>query len=430
MAIQRLSESTKQFVYLERQITPREELAINALGIPGIDFQPSRGAPLPDGPPRRAGARRRRRGRARRRRRGEVLRPAPAATIPRRCACRSTCASQAVVRDELSKAMDEFQAIGACGIVMDVNTGEVLAMVSLPDYDANDFRHSAGGRPVQPRGHRHVRAGQHVQAADRLDGAGRRRRPHLGRVRRRPARSISAASPSPISRASTAGSICRRCWPTRPTSGAAHIAVDVGRRAPARLAEDDGHVRRGVPIQLPEAGLPISPVRRRTGRRSPTMTVGFGHGIAVSPLHVVRGTAAVANGGILVRPTILRRCEPARTRREGVRVMQPSTVGHHAQADAPGGDRRLRQERRGGRLLSSAARPARRRRSASTATSADARRLQRLGLHQRVPDERAALRGLHDAGRAARQQEHLRLLHRRLGGRAGGRAGDRAHRRR
>ena len=35
--------------------------------------------------------------------------------------------------------MDEFQAIGGCGIVMDVHTGEVLAMVSLPDYDANDF---------------------------------------------------------------------------------------------------------------------------------------------------------------------------------------------------------------------------------------------------------------------------------------------------
>ena len=52
---------------------------------------------------------------------------------------------QAVVRDELSKAMDEFQAIGACGIVMDVNTGEVLAMVSLPDYDANDFRNDARG---------------------------------------------------------------------------------------------------------------------------------------------------------------------------------------------------------------------------------------------------------------------------------------------
>ena len=37
------------------------------------------------------------------------------------------------------------------------------------------------------------------------------------------------------------------------------------------------------------------------------MTVGFGHGIAVSPLHVVRGTAAIANGGILLQPTILAR---------------------------------------------------------------------------------------------------------------------------
>src|ERR1700722_2159035 len=50
---------------------------------------------------------------------------------------------EGVVRDELLKAMDEFEAIGACGIVMDVNTGEVLAMVSLPDYDANSFGSAA-----------------------------------------------------------------------------------------------------------------------------------------------------------------------------------------------------------------------------------------------------------------------------------------------
>ena len=37
------------------------------------------------------------------------------------------------------------------------------------------------------------------------------------------------------------------------------------------------------------------------------MTIGFGHGIAVSPLHVVRGTAALANGGIVLNPTILAR---------------------------------------------------------------------------------------------------------------------------
>ncbi len=48
------------------------------------------------------------------------------------------CGCKQVVRDELVKAMADFNAIGACGIVMDVRTGEVLAMVSLPDYDAND----------------------------------------------------------------------------------------------------------------------------------------------------------------------------------------------------------------------------------------------------------------------------------------------------
>ena len=49
------------------------------------------------------------------------------------------CSVQAVVRDELSTAMENSSAIGGCGIVMDVHTGEVLAMVSLPDYDANHF---------------------------------------------------------------------------------------------------------------------------------------------------------------------------------------------------------------------------------------------------------------------------------------------------
>jgi cell division protein FtsI (penicillin-binding protein 3) len=53
------------------------------------------------------------------------------------------------------------------------------------------------------------------------------------------------------------------------------------------------------------------------------MTIGFGHGIAVSPLHVVRGTAAIANGGLLVRPTIVA-LEPG-AQPETVRVMQQST---------------------------------------------------------------------------------------------------------
>ena len=60
-------------------------------------------------------------------------------TAANRCALSIDVRVQAVMRDELEKSKEEFQAIGACGIVMDVNTGEVIAMVSLPDYDANQF---------------------------------------------------------------------------------------------------------------------------------------------------------------------------------------------------------------------------------------------------------------------------------------------------
>ena len=78
-----------------------------------------------------------------------------------------------------------------------------------------------------------------------------------------------------------------------------------------------------VGIELPEAGVPIIPAAANW-KEVVTLTVGFGHGIAVSPLHVVRGTAAIANGGILLKPTILAMPLGAPPP-EGVRVMQQGT---------------------------------------------------------------------------------------------------------
>ncbi len=102
--------------------------------------------------------------------------------------------------------------------------------------------------------------------------------------------------------------------------GAAHMAQAVGpERQRAWLATMGMFDRIGV--ELPEAGLPIVP-SVANWKEAVTLTVGFGHGIAVSPLHVVRGTAALANGGIVLRPTILAP-SPAIAPREGIRVMQP-----------------------------------------------------------------------------------------------------------
>jgi cell division protein FtsI (penicillin-binding protein 3) len=75
-------------------------------------------------------------------------------------------------------------------------------------------------------------------------------------------------------------------------------------------------------IELPESVRPlIQPAS--AWKEVVTMTVAFGHGISVTPLHVVRGTAAIANGGLLVRPTIL--ALEAGEQPDAVRVMQQPT---------------------------------------------------------------------------------------------------------
>ena len=103
--------------------------------------------------------------------------------------------------------------------------------------------------------------------------------------------------------------------------GAAHIAQLVGAERQRAWLKNMGMFGR-TGVELPEAGLPIVQPAA-SWKEIATMTVGFGHGISVTPLHVVRGTAAIANGGVLVRPTIV--AVPAGEKPEGERVMQQST---------------------------------------------------------------------------------------------------------
>jgi cell division protein FtsI (penicillin-binding protein 3) len=77
-----------------------------------------------------------------------------------------------------------------------------------------------------------------------------------------------------------------------------------------------------VPIELSEAASPQVHSEGAWGEVV-TMTVGFGHGISETPLNIVAGTAAIANGGVYMKPTILA-VDPNKPP-EGRRVMQKST---------------------------------------------------------------------------------------------------------
>ncbi|MBV9736459.1 MAG: penicillin-binding protein 2 [Acidisphaera sp.] len=328
LAVPRLDEaqmrerlaSSRQFVYLARRLTPQEELTINALGIPGVSFQPSAERHYPLG---RVAA--------------HVLGGADVdghgvagverffderlrdQAAPLRLSL--DVRVQAVVRDELATVMDEFHAIGACGIVMDVRTGEVLTMVSLPDYDANQF----GEAPPEDRFNRAVTGMYEPGSTFKLQTAAMALDSGAAQIWNE----FDASHDIKVGRFTISDFEGKHRWLFLPevlayssNLGAAHIALTVGAERQRAWLDRMGMFRR-VGIQLPEAGLPIVP-SVASWRELVTMTVGFGHGIAVSPLHVVRGTAAVANGGIRLRPTILATQADAPPI-DGVRVMQQST---------------------------------------------------------------------------------------------------------
>ncbi|HET6308169.1 MAG TPA: penicillin-binding transpeptidase domain-containing protein [Rhodopila sp.] len=315
---ERLSRN-KKFIYLAREITPREEQAINNLGIPGIDFQPTQHREYPLG-----------------RTAAQVLGGVDADengfagvekyfdqrlrsnTDPLRLSI--DLQVQAAVREELSAAMAEFEAIGGCGIVMDVNTGEVLAMVSLPDYDANFVRTA----PADDRFNRAVEGTYEPGSTFKLQTASMAL--DSGEVHIWD--EFDASHPISVGRFTITDFEGKHRWLYLPevlayssNLGAAHIALTIGGERQRAWLKSMGMFGR-TGIELPESARPIIQPAS-AWKEVVTMTVGFGHGISVTPLHVVRGTAAVANGGTLLRPTILAR-EPDQPV-DGVRVMQTST---------------------------------------------------------------------------------------------------------
>jgi cell division protein FtsI (penicillin-binding protein 3) len=251
---------------------------------------------------------------------------------------------QGALEEELKKGMLATEAVGAAGIVLDVDTGEVLALASLPAFDPN-----------------------------RIDAAGQRNM--FNRVTNQVYELGSTFKPLTVAAAIDAGvvtDLSRRYQANRPleiggfqirdshTIGAslnvpealihssnivtAQIADALGGKALKRTMSDLGMDQRPF-IELPARGFPIW--ASGDWPRLRTMTVSYGHGIAVTPLHLASAYAAMVNGGIW-RPATLRKVEPG-TAAKGRRVFKASTsarmnqllrmiavYGTGRNADAPG----------------------------------------------------------------------------------------------
>ena len=296
--------STKTaFVWVKRDITPRQHAAVHDLGLAGIDFRQELKRVYPNG---RAAAHVIGFVDVDNKGLGGIERAIDTTLADRVAHGEPVRLSidvrvQHVVEDELAKTIQTFSAIGGAGLVMDVATGEVIAMVSLPDFDPNHVTDD----PAENRFNRNtlgvyemgstfksfntamaLDAG--VSSKDYFDARGSIR---IGR--------FTIKDYHPMGRALTVEEIFEHSS----NVGSANMARKFGEDHQKAFLASLGQLE-PMPLELPERGAPLYP---KNWGEVAMLTISFGHGIAVSPMHVVTGVSAMANGGMYIQPTVLMR---------------------------------------------------------------------------------------------------------------------------
>lgn len=319
-----------RFAYIKRGITPQQQQAIHKLGIPGIGFRVENRRFYPGGSTAShvlgtvnidnqgiAGIEKYID--------GSFLNDLTAAGFETGRAMEPVKLSldlrvQHVVRDELSAAMARYQAIAGIGIVMDVNTGEVIGMSSLPDYDSNN-RDEA----LDPDKMNRATVGV-FEMGSTFKGFNTAMALDSGMVKITD--TFDARGGLQVGRHSISDFHGKNRILSVPeifiyssNIGTARMALAAGTVA------QEGFLRRiglldPMPTELPEVGKPLAP--KMPWSKISSITISFGHGISVSPMQTAVAGAALINGGILVPPTFLPRTqeEAAKLAR---RVMAPET---------------------------------------------------------------------------------------------------------
>jgi len=226
---------------------------------------------------------------------------------------------QHALHDELVAARDTFKADAAAGIVLDVRTGEVVAMVSIPDYNPNNPREA-----LEPSRINRLTTGVYemgstfkaltiamaldsgkVTLNSSFDARGSLRYGHFN-ISDYHAQNRVLTVPEIFTYSSNIG--------------AAKVALSQGVEKHQAFLSKVGQLDR-LRTELPESAEPLVP--KPWGELN-TVTISYGHGLSVAPLQSVMGVAAMVNGGYLITPTFLKRT-PAEARAIAKRVVKPET---------------------------------------------------------------------------------------------------------
>ena len=223
------------------------------------------------------------------------------------------------LRDELLKAKEKFKTKAASGLVVNVRTGEIIAMVSLPDFDPNNPREAHDPDRINRLTTGVYEMGSTFKAFTLamaldtgkydLNSLWDARGPlHYGK--------FAIHDDEPKGRFLN----MREVFTFSSNVGAARIALTQGVEGHKAFLRKMGQFDR-LRTELPESASPILPKR---WAELNTITIAFGHGMAVAPLQGVMGVSALVNGGMLIPPTFMKRTEEEALAL-GKRVIKPET---------------------------------------------------------------------------------------------------------
>ena len=236
---------------------------------------------------------------------------------------------QATVEEVLGAGMSMLNARGAAAILMDARTGEILALASLPTFDPNDRPNPLVDKDAEagdsPLFNRAVQGVYELGSTFKIFAVAQAM--ELGLVG--PDTMVDANAPMTWGKFKIKEFEGKNYGPLLSVSdviakssnvGTAHIALMIGPLRQQAFLKSLGFFE-PTPLELIEApgARPLIP---KKWPEIVTITTAYGHGMSASPMHLAAAYAAIANGGVMIKPTLLKRDGPT----SGVRVMTEKTA--------------------------------------------------------------------------------------------------------
>ncbi|MDR2106984.1 MAG: penicillin-binding protein 2 [Holosporaceae bacterium] len=296
--------SNKKFLWIKRNLSPIQQQAVLNQGVPGMHFMRTEHRVYPDGNLLAhviggtdvdnvgiAGVEKVF---------DESLRGSPEPLV-----LSLDVKIQYAVRDELQKGLKRFGAVGGAAVVMKIATGEIIALVSLPDFDPNKKSDPTLSERFNMVTSSAVEPGSSAKIFNTAMAL------ETGKIT--PFTTFDARFPLKIGKYTVndfrgLGTFLsvEEILKYSSNIGSAKIALAAGAATQKNFFRRLGLLD-PISFELCETQKPVCP---RYWTDVSCVTVSYGHGIALSPLHMITAVSGIMNDGVMNVPTLLKREVP------------------------------------------------------------------------------------------------------------------------